>query len=496
MRIRIFPAFKAALMNNFLIDPIISCDPVGAVTLPGLMAALARNDVRGFPRLRAHQRTAWHMFCTQLAALALREDSRAEAPKDESHWVDLLRALTLNYEDSPWCLVVEDSNLPAFLQPPDPGDLTWKHVPTPDALDLLITSRNHDLKTEIATDAEQEDWVYSLVSLQTSEGYGGQGNYGIARMNRGSSSRSFLGFAPSGGAAAPDVSEWWQRDLSVLLDNQNSKTKLTRGGISLLWCMPWEERTPIPAKKLDPWAIEICRRIRLIRDNNTIVAKQAPSKLARVDAKAYNGVLDDAWAPIDNENNKALTLGDKDFDYKLIRDLLLSGKWDVPKAARLRDDEKAGNMVLVAEALSRGNCKTYGFKSRTIPVPDYVHGFFRGDPERISSTANMQMREIENAEKALTEAVALYAAGGSDPVGKTHRQRAEELGKRLDATADKIFFPHLWKRVAAAKTGSKQAVTTADRDFPCASLRIYPCPTRQNPSLFPLATQATRERTD
>ena len=62
---------------------------------------------------------------------------------------------------------------------------------------MLITSRNHDLKQNVARQAEPEDWVFALVSLQTSEGYGGSGNQGIARMNGGSSSRPMLGLAPA-----------------------------------------------------------------------------------------------------------------------------------------------------------------------------------------------------------------------------------------------------------------------------------------------------------
>jgi len=65
-------------------------------------------------------------------------------------------------------------------------------VSTPDALDLLITSRNHDLKQAVARQAEAEDWILALVSLQTCEGFGGAKNYGIVRMNGGSSSRSLL----------------------------------------------------------------------------------------------------------------------------------------------------------------------------------------------------------------------------------------------------------------------------------------------------------------
>lgn len=67
--------------------------------------------------------------------------------------------------------------IPAFMQPPDPGGLKWTEVPTPDALDMLITSRNHDLTSQIAADAAPQDWILALVSLQTMEGFGGRATW-------------------------------------------------------------------------------------------------------------------------------------------------------------------------------------------------------------------------------------------------------------------------------------------------------------------------------
>ena len=54
---------------------------------------------------------------------------------------------------------------------------------------------------------------------------------------------------------------------------------------------------------------------------------------------------------------------------------MFSGDWAVPLLARPGNDE-TGDMLLVAEALSRGNSKTEGFKSRVVPVPGKVLPFF------------------------------------------------------------------------------------------------------------------------
>ena len=204
---------------NLITDPILTLSDGDRVSLPALFAAMAQGRVRGFPALRPHQRPAWHMFLVQLGALALWQAGREDVPEEAADWAVYLRNLTRDHAgDAPWRLVVEERGKPAFLQPPDPGGLRWSTMETPDALDLLITSRNHDLKQAVARHAAAEDWVFALVSLQTSEGYGGAGNHGIARMNGGSSSRPMLGLASSRtGDVSVDPSGWWSRDVRQLL---------------------------------------------------------------------------------------------------------------------------------------------------------------------------------------------------------------------------------------------------------------------------------------
>ena len=69
-------------MHNLLTQPLIHAVPQGVLTLPGVIAALARDEVEGFPALRPHQSPGWHMFLVQLAALALHEANRRDIPED------------------------------------------------------------------------------------------------------------------------------------------------------------------------------------------------------------------------------------------------------------------------------------------------------------------------------------------------------------------------------------------------------------------------------
>ena len=96
-------------------------------------------------------------------------------------------------DDLPWHLVVDDITKPAFMQAPARSQAGAKdyqnRVTTPDELDMLVTSKNHDLKSAVAQRASVDDWIFALITLQTMEGFGGAGNYGISRMNGGLGNR-------------------------------------------------------------------------------------------------------------------------------------------------------------------------------------------------------------------------------------------------------------------------------------------------------------------
>jgi len=177
------------MFGNLLTDPLIRVAYAGGgtrlATLPEVLANLAGGDsIDTFPGLAPHQVQAWHCFLVQVAALGLLEtrSPSPSPPTDVDTWTSILRSLTSKYpEDEPWTLAVPDLSKPAFLQPPAlPDDLYSFAGPTavPDALDILVTTRNHDLKASRASFPEVDQWVFVLVSLQTLSGFSGRGNYG------------------------------------------------------------------------------------------------------------------------------------------------------------------------------------------------------------------------------------------------------------------------------------------------------------------------------
>ena len=195
-------------------------------------------------------------------------------------------------------------------------------------------------------------------------------------------------------------------------------------------------------------------------------------------------------APVHKAEGKSLTLSGGDFDYTRLCELLFSGNWSVPLLA-LHGRDEDGDMLLVAEALSRGNSKTEGFKSRVIPVPGRAVSLLSSPT--VATFSKAQMDEIAVFDAALRDAIALVAAGGNrDGIKKGHFQRSVPARRRFDRTADRLFFPHLWSRVAANEMRDSEAEGTAKvkflhalRDAAAAELKsalpAIPCPTIQRP---------------
>ena len=466
------------MKTNFLTEPLIGTDRE-ILSLPGLLAAMARSEVASFPALRPHQRPAWHMFLVQMATLALSNAGETRLPEDEETWRAALRGLTRDFpDDEPWCLVVENRGMPAFLQTPDPGGIGWIAVATPDALDMLITARNHDVKREVAHDAAPQDWIFALVSLQTMEGFGGTGNYGVARMNGGSSSRVMIALAPAiGGGRAIDPSAWWRRDVQHLLAERDGIA-----GDALLWCLPWPEEQQLDLAGLDPLFIEVCRRVRLAEDGGGLRAERTTSKAARIAAKEARGMTQDPWAPVHLGEAKTLTLSDRDWTYGLLTELFYSGKWQMPPLAKEAGQEEESAAVLVAEAFARGNSRTDGFKSRVVPVPAAVRKEMFGTSA--VGLSDEQIKAIEGVDKALRDGLALIAAEGDrERLGKAEYARTRPARAALHRVADALFFPTLWNKLAAGSADGRheahmrflrQLVRAARDEFACAAPGI-PC---------------------
>ncbi|MEF8724254.1 MAG: type I-E CRISPR-associated protein Cse1/CasA [Candidatus Accumulibacter phosphatis] len=440
------------LRYNLLDEPLIRTRLVAdgqprSFSLPGLLVALGQDAVRDFPALRPHQRHPWHAFLVQLAAIALHRAGRNELFDSEAAWKQALLDLTPEHPDgAAWCLI-SPHDRPAFMQAPVPGGRidSWKTTfRAADELDMLVTSKNHDLKAARMRYAEADDWIMALISLQTQEGFLGAGNYGISRMNGGFASRPAIGVAPKG--------HWGQRlarDISALLNHREAiidqQGLKDVGGICLVWLQQWDGEASLPFGALDPWYIEICRRIRFVfgAEVPAAYAVATGSKVSRIDAKSRNGLTGDPWMPIDLAAEKALTINAEGFHYRLAAELLFGNRFSRPVTQIISADDGAHGLVVLTQGVTRGQGKTEGYHERRIPISPKVRRLMlQRQTDRLATVAAERVSAIGQVRSILWTAVAtLFDQGAAkDKFSDSAKSKASAFSKPFEQAEDALFF--------------------------------------------------------
>ena len=457
-------------MYNIITEPLIQINTASVTrraSLPGVYAALMADEVDAFPALRPHQRHAWHAFLVQLGAMAMHRGGITEPPADATEWADLIRGLTPEWpDDEPWQLVVEDITKSAFMQPPASDGEREKdyknRVESADELDMLVTSKNHDLKSSAMSQASVDDWILALVTLQTMEGFGGAGNYGISRMNGGLGSRPAFSMAPTGGIGAHV-----ERDIRALLDNYPA----TGNGHRLLWMLPWDGTASerLLLNQLAPLYIEVCRRVRLRSDDGRLYAVRTSSKAARIEAKDLKGRTGDPWTPHNpNRDGLPLTLASGGFNYKRVTEYLFN--WNRPdlSKATLTEQRSDDTMQLVARATVRGQGKTEGYYERIIPIRSKkaLGGMMRhpgsDNTEDLGNLAQERIEEVGKVQGILRHAIATFLARGeSRDTSPEQRALANPWANKLDEIVDRTFFDDLQEEFEVDDAAGRQNIRNA-----------------------------------
>lgn len=477
-------------MFNLLLDPLITNRTLASDTvsssLPDLLVALKADEIADFLFLRPHQAPAWHVLLVQLATLALLKANR-DALHSAEEWRVALRALTPGFaDDEPWRLVVDDWTLPAFLQPPctaaSERAAYKREYASADALDVLVTSKNHDQKAERMRAASAEEWLYALVTLQTTEGFLGAGNYGIARMNGGFASRPVLRCAAASLGPGGQVF----RDVATLLAQRDKWREAAHAANigdrqplhELLWLLPWNGNDSLSLRHLHPLAVEVCRRVRLGTRDAELMARSTSTKAARVDAKEAKGVLCDPWIPVERKETKAFTVTGEGFSYRRMVALLDKAQFERPLLANPTRNERGSSQSLSihAAALARGQGKTEGFHSRSIVLAPDAAARFADDT---SSFAQRAARFVELAAaaagKALRPALIQLIQAKEDPDWKKPSNGAltEPWLTLFDAEVDRTFFGALSQSFVQAPNDEEAAEADWSRVLESLALRIF-----------------------
>ena len=455
-------------MHDLLTDPLVGVrtqDGERRVSLPDLLAALSAGTVEGYTGLRAHQADPWHVFLVQLAASIQARHPTEQLPTDATYWRDGLLDLADGMETA-WHLIVEDVTQPAFFQHPwksweaEATDYGVKAVrgqtlydakaSTPDEFDVLITSKNHDVKMARVGPDEAEAWMYALLLLQTTSGFLGQGNYGIVRMNGGFASRSVVFWTLSRHPCDRF------RDEVRALNSLREKTIRTYGyakrGVVLTWLTQWKRSDhQFYLQDLAPWFIEAPRPVRLVSaTSGKIIALGATTKARQIGPKTLeNGDIGDPWTPIKTGDKKkgrsALTLSADGFTPQRLTDLIFEQGFELTELQQPQPGNDPG--WFIASCLVRGQGTTEGFHRKEIPVPPKARLALLNKHHRdsLGHLAQKLLADAKDVQKALNTALTVLAEGGPD---KAEFERVEnwlkgvrkDFGQRWEA----MYFPTLW----------------------------------------------------
>jgi CRISPR system Cascade subunit CasA len=414
---------------NLLTDPLFQVQTerdLECLSLPALFARLGKNEIRHLTRIQRHQYDAFHVFLCYLAGAVLARDGSSNPVQDEHFWREGLLRLAGNAGYDAWQLVSDDVSRPAFMQPPLAGDgrKPTSVMNTADELDLLPTAKNHDVKQKRARMAPADTWVYALISLQTMSGFYGRGNQGITRMNRGYGNRPVVELIRD---RAPG--QRWIDSVSRLLEHRKRVLKEPFGydpeGLVLVWSEPWDGNTSLLLEELDPFYIEVCRRVRLRGQDGVEYAESYTAEQPRIAAKELNGVVGDPWLPVDlkgidkgrKAGVKALTFPPVGITAEHMRRLIFEDELQLYALQKPQPDWK-GDMWLSVSVLVRGEGVTDGFCEWEVRIPEQktlsIFGAFaqKDALEKLSRDAIAYVATMQN--RVLKPAVFAYVLGAPE----------------------------------------------------------------------------------
>ena len=122
--------------------------------------------------------------------------------------------------------------------------------------------------------------------------------------------------------------------------------------------------TALDLRELDPYFVEICRRVRLLADDGRIVAWTSRSTAPRVAAKDAHGNLGDFWTPVAAKDAKALSLSSMGFRYDRLAKLILNrDAFALPPAMRVGSTRTGRWRVVAPARRARGRAEPFLYAS-------------------------------------------------------------------------------------------------------------------------------------
>ncbi|MDY6852982.1 MAG: type I-E CRISPR-associated protein Cse1/CasA, partial [Thermodesulfobacteriota bacterium] len=189
-------------------------------------------------------------------------------------------------------------------------------------------------------------------------------------------------------------------------------------GKTLLWLEPWDGSDSIPLSSLDPFFTEVCRRVRLVKQGETVLALGAPSSAARLASNELLGNVGDPWTPITIKTNGALTLSENGFTPIILRDLIFKENYHPAPMQLPKPEDRSG--WFCASVLVRGQGTTDGFHEAAIRVPEKARPLLLGQGRERDRLAELSKTGLDTAaavqNKVLRPALYALMEGGPEQI--------------------------------------------------------------------------------
>lgn len=449
-----------SLMTDRILTTTVDGDLV-MMTLPEVLAALSQKEKEvEFPKLRPHQHGPWQQFLCQLAAMAALDQNKWPGYEVQV-WKEALLDLS-DGNEAAWCLVVDSEDTPAFLQSPSKGkpfspEITY----TPDDIDVVVTAKCWDVKPSTIVNASPEHWVFALVTLQTTAGYLGARNYGVMRVKSGFAARPRVTLASS-----LSMNASFSRDAKVLIEEVETTRKAFQFGDKhkLIWLEPWDGESMLKISDIHPYAIEVCRFVRLQRQGDKIIARTKGSSAPRIDAKTIKGKSGDPWQPMDTNSVKADITGyniGNGISYRTLQQILLSDRF-IRTPLQTQRRREAPAQYLIVQGVGRDetqNGVTTGYHEANIPIPNEISLRFDDQAfrQKLAATSQAQVelaREVSLRGLKPALCSVLQGANESTMSLDLNDVRTQRWLSDFDRAIQNIFFGVLW-----------QSASLSDADF-------------------------------
>ena len=201
------------------------------------------------------------------------------------------------------------------------------------------------------------------------------------------------------------------------------------------------KEAPLTPDRLDPYYIEVCRRIRLVSLGGSIVARTPAGKMGSRITPPERGLTGDPWVPIDRKADKVLTITGSGWDYHRVAGILDPEKYRAAPLQVWEPSDGERSLSLVMMGMARGNSKTDGYHERTIPIPSRVVSLFGGTTDRLGVACRERVQLADRMRsKVLYPSLRTLRAGSSDEVG--------DFTGAFDRAVDQTFFPRLFDELA------------------------------------------------